>query len=96
LVRFVDFRDGPQKNVTQRPRSAWFAALVADAQKAAGYIKAVVRTLEQVAAWVERQVAPSLAVLHRAAADPSALISDLLERGRQRWRLRHWALLATS
>lgn len=93
LVRFVDFREPAGENVTRRVRAAWFAALVGDCQKAAGYVQKVVRTLEQVATWLERQVAPSLAVLHAAAADPAGTIAGLLERGRLRWRPNHLALL---
>lgn len=94
LVTFLDFRDrAAHSEVEKRPRLAWFERLVGLARKVAIYPAAVVRTVDHVAAWVDRQVAPSLAVLLTAWGGDIDRLVVMATVGRERWKPKHRAML---
>lgn len=91
--RFVDFVDADSD--TNRARATllpWWASFVGAARKARVSLGAtVVRTVEQIEAWVRHQVAPALAVL--SASHGPGLLSQIAQEGRRRWTGRHLAAL---
>jgi len=97
LVRFVDFRArDSHSEVEKRVRVPWFAELVGMAQKALAYLPAPVRTIEQVIDWLERGVAPSLALAVAYFKGDMGELVGIVNRGRDRWRPRHQAMLAAA
>jgi DNA relaxase NicK len=94
--RSVDFVDASSDtNSSRRELLPWWAAFVGAVEAArVRLVDPVTRTLEDAQAWVERQVAPVLAVLERAMGT-SALLA-LVRGGSARWRGRHRALLAQA
>jgi len=85
---FVDFIEAGEGNVTRRPLAGWWAAFCEGVEKSRVRVTAVVvDTFERIAAWVEHQVAPMLAVV--AARRGDVAVAALLSRGRSRWRSRH-------
>jgi len=96
LVQFVDFKEVGGSNATRRKRAAWFAELVGAAEKARVYGAVALRTVEKVAAWLEKQVAPSLAVVFQVMGGDLGYLSRVVELGRRRWRSGHHTLLASA
>jgi hypothetical protein len=94
--RAVDFVDASSDtNASRRTLLPWWAAFVGSVAAArVRLMEPVVRTLDEARAWVERQVAPVLAILERAMG-PRALL-ELVRAGSGRWRGRHRALLAQA
>ena len=88
IVGFVDFR-GPRNR-----RLPWFTAVVGDAKRARAYRPRPVRTMEEVERWLDHSVSPSLAAVVKARGDDLAVVTDLLERGKNRWGPQHLALIA--
>lgn len=97
VVQLIDFRDRRQ---TERPgrcrRSEWFSGLVGDAAKARVYDPKPPRTVEEVKAWIDKQVAPSLAAVVAASGGDMDYMSHLVLIGRRRWKGKHRALLASG
>jgi hypothetical protein len=92
---FVDFRRGEDANVSRRPLAAWWQRFVTDAERADVRLTGViVDTFERAAAWVERQVAPILAVYRRVLGREG--LAQLLEQGHNRWTARHWRLAGVT
>lgn len=91
--RFVDFVDADSDvNRARATLLPWWASFVGAAEKARVTLGAtVVRTVEQIEAWVRHQVAPALAVL--SAAQGPGLLSQIAQEGRRRWTGRHLAVL---
>jgi len=95
LVRFVDFRSASNdSNVTRRDRVPWFQELVGLAQKALAYPPKAVRTIEQVIDWLEKGVAPSLALAVAHFKGDMGELVGMVNRGRDRWRPKHVQMLA--
>ena len=74
----------------------WFAGLVGDAAKARVYDPKPPRTVEEVKAWIDKQVAPSLAAVVAASGGDMDYMSHLVVTGRSRWKGKHRALLASA
>jgi len=92
LVGFVDFRTGDGM-VTRRPRAAWYEDVVGAVERLPGYPPASERSAEEVAEWLRRQTAPTMAALaERGELDISALLED----GRRRWQAKHHRLIADA
>jgi hypothetical protein len=92
--RFVDFVDAASDvNVSRRALLPWWAAFLAGAEVACVIFDgALPRSLADVRVWVERQCAPSLALLVEAFGVDEVL--RVARVGRDRWRGRHRAMLA--
>jgi len=94
LVRgFVDFVDTSQDaNVARAPLLPFWESFVGAVARARVSLEGVAaRTLDEVAAWFEHQIAPVYAVLVDAFG-PSAM-QRVASEGRKRWRRRHVGLL---
>ena len=97
VVQIVDFRE---RIDSMRPgrcaRSEWFGDLVGNATKARVYAPRPPTTIAQIEEWIDRQVAPSLAVLVAASGGDIDRVNAVVERGRRRWRKKHRLLLGQS
>lgn len=94
--RFVDFVD-PDSDSNPSRRSLlpfWesFCGMVPRARVALDGV--IVRTVAQVRGWVERQVAPALALVAEALGQEE--LRRLLRVGKDRWRPRHRAMLRAA
>lgn len=88
---FVDFVEVEDGNASRRPLLRWWAAFVGDVERATVRLTGVVvDTFERVAAWVEHQVAPMLAVIEARRGESA--VAALLLRGKRRWGPRHTRL----
>lgn len=89
LRAFLDFRD---RSVSTRPSDCplllWWAQLVGDAGRSCLTIPRVARTLEDVRVWVQKQVAPALAMLYDGLPDFTAEIRAAIRDGRERYQRR--------
>lgn len=94
IQRFVKFVDrGADSNLGRCPELAWWAAFTEGVERARLWLgERVVRTVEEIKRWAERQVAPSLALLREALGDQ--LLGALIEKGKPRWRTHHREALA--
>lgn len=92
LLRYLDFRSGDDVNVTRRQRVSWWASLFESLKPVPLLASTVQRTLEQVKAWLVRQVAPSLALLSRLP-DFGTFFVGLVANGEARLTSRHLLLL---
>jgi len=100
LRGLVEFKDpSTDTNKQRQPIATWWAQFLGWAEKAKlAAVEAEARTLEDVRAWVSRQVAPSLALLEEGMGFDKAwafLYAEAKE-GRHRWRPRHKAILKAS
>lgn len=90
LVSAADFRVvGSDSNSSRRARAGWWASIVEGASKLSFAVEDVVRSVQQVAAWVDRQIGSSLAMLTIAANGDSSWLRSVIERGFDRvsgWR----------
>lgn len=85
---FVDFVEVEDANASRRGLLDWWAEFVGDVERATVRLTGVVvDSFGRVAEWVERQVAPMLAVIQERRGD-SAVVALLL-RGKRRWGPRH-------
>jgi len=81
LAEFIDFR------------TPWWAAFVAGVCRVRVEVtKAGGGSVERVAAWLRRQVAPSLALIVAAAGGNLGVVDALVSDGRRRMRPAQWAL----
>lgn len=94
--RFVDFVDPHAVgNRARAPLLSWWQSFVGAAQRSAVTVAGVVqRTVVDVEEWVERQVAPSLALLD--AVYGSRRLLEIAAAGRARWTGRHRAAFRMS
>jgi phage replication initiation protein len=93
LVRLVDFRSRVSGRGDRGERLPWFEEIVGAAEKAELAIPKRIQTMDQLTAWMRRQVAPSLAVGFEYFGGDLQFLIDLLEEGRNRWTAKHHALL---
>lgn len=85
IQRFVRFVDrGSVTNVTRAVPLGFWAAFVRGIEKSRLRVgERVVRTVEEVVGWVERQVAPSLAIVERVLGVEA--LGRVIREGRRRW-----------
>lgn len=98
LRGFCDFRDAQSDtNVTRRVLLKWWSDFVAAAEKLKIIRQKTIRNITKVVDWIERQVAPNLAVLKEfyGVGFPN-LIQYLTFKGKERWRSVHETLLADN
>src|SRR5690606_16652025 len=85
---FVDFVEVEGANASRRGLVDWWAEFVGDVERATVRLTGVVVvSVARVAVWVERQVAPMLAVFEQR--EGQAALTMLLLRGKRRWGPRH-------
>lgn len=93
-IRFVDRNDG-DGNRWRWAVADWWREFLGSVEKGGRLVAGEVsRSLEKWQGWVDRQVAPVLAVLYTAEGGDIAYLLRLLAAGRDRWRARHkWVLM---
>lgn len=91
LRAFVDFVEIEGENSSRRPLLEWWAAFVGGVERARVRLTGVVvDSFERIAAWVEYQVGPMLAVVEARMGRSG--VASILSRGRSRWGSRHLRL----
>lgn len=95
ITGYVDFRSNKSlKNVTRRSRLLWFSKLVGSIEQVKFVIERVEKKIEEVVAWIDRQVGPSLAIVKRYFSDSfDNVLFYILLHGEQRLRLKHLVML---
>lgn len=87
LRAHVDFRD---RSTSKNPRDArlldWWADFVGDAERGGIVLPRQAPKLDNMRAWLRRQVAPALALVVDADTSPEEMIRALLDQGRARYR----------
>ena len=93
----IEFKD-PNDRDSNRRRwdiAPWWQAFLDNVPKVFGlFVQAAKRTIDDVASWLRRQVAPSLALLLAAGGGDINELVELARLGRSRWKPRHRAMLA--
>jgi hypothetical protein len=85
IVGFVDFRDRAGLAHGERaPRLAWWVALVGSMTRVRGAVAIKVDGLKRRAAWIGRQVAPTLAAIWAEPGYGSAWLNEVLGDGMDR------------
>ena len=96
LIEFKTPNDG-DSNRRRWDIAPWWDAFLDGVPKVFGlFVQAVKRTLDDVAGWLRRQVAPSLALLLAARGGDVNEILELAREGRARWKPEHRAMLAMA
>lgn len=86
IVGAIDFRDRPElHNITERPRMAWWAAILGDARKIKLSRRPLVENLDRAVGWVDHQVAVTMAKISIAFGGTDWL-DAILESGVKRLR----------
>mgnify|MGYP001328265238 CR=1 FL=1 len=98
LRSMVEFKDASSRdtNATRRPVAGWWARFLGFCEKASvEVVQAEARTVEDLQAWVDRQVGPSLALVEEKLgfAKTWAWLYEVVQDGRSRWGPRHKAIL---
>jgi len=97
FLGLIDFKEaGTSAQRTRWATCGWWSAFLEAVDKLRLTTAPLVRTIHQVAAWVERQVAPSLALLVEASEGSIDFLTDWIVKGRERWTIRHRNLLAVN
>lgn len=99
LKRYVNFveKDDGDSNRSRWAVSDWWSRFIGDVDRVKLTIAKGKKTINQVAFWIERQVAPSLALLRKAWGEGfGSFYQSLLFSGEERLKERHLLLLAGS
>lgn len=96
LRGLLDFKvpDLADSNRWRWQTAGWWDAFLCSVEKVRLTIAKVARTLEDAYAWMERQVAPTLAVLVEASGGSLKRIGDLVRENRWRLKPHHRQMLA--
>lgn len=95
LRSVLDLREAGSDNVSRLPVLDWWGSWLSAAGVLRLPVPAPDSTIEDIAEWVNRQVAPSLALLFLAAGGDMSFLTDLVRAGRPRIPLRRLALLSS-
>jgi hypothetical protein len=97
LYGYLDFKEAGQEdtNRSRWPTISWWAAFLEGCDKARLAVQNVARTLERARAWIEEQVAPTLAMLLESRAGLGWL-RTVLKQGKGRMNRVHRSLLAAD
>lgn len=93
LRALLDFKEAG--TCAQRERwasTAWWSAFLGSLEKVRLTVAGVVRTAAHVYGWLRKQIAPALAVVWALSGGETAVLSELVEHGRERWRRGSWHL----
>jgi hypothetical protein len=94
---FIDFRNRDHSiRPSDCPLLPWWSQIVAGAERSKLLIQRVERSLQDVREWLDRSIAPALALVARSMPDPARYLDDLVRNGRLRWRTRHHMMLARA
>lgn len=91
---FVDFRKNDNENVTRRTRMKWYDKIMKQVNDVKLVFDKLRSTISSLVEWVDRQVAPTLALFKRHFGDGFGSILDyILINGDARLREKHFELL---
>lgn len=94
LRNYLTFRDLSTATRKSRCRiSSWWDTFLGHVDALRLAIAKVPLTMERALAWLDRQVAPTLALAYLGASSGKMLLADLVEDGRRRLRPRHFEAL---
>lgn len=98
VFAYVDFKEPGQEDTNRsRWRSCtWWMEFLGEVEKRRVTVAQVVRSIEQVAAWFKRQVAPSFAMLAAAGDYGRDWLEDALANGVARLKPWQWAAAGVS
>lgn len=96
IYGFVDFRKNDNRNISRRSQLRWYAKFMSGVDAVKLVFDRVEKTITGLVDWVERQVAPSLALMKRYFGDGFISVFDyLVYIGDSRLRAKHFELLQT-
>jgi Replication initiation factor len=94
---FIDFRDRDHSTrPSDCPLLPWWSQIIVGAERSKLLIQRVERSLQDVREWLDRSIAPALALVARSMPDSAKYLDDLVRNGRLRWRTRHHVMLARA
>ena len=95
LKGYIEFKDkNSDSNPSRRVRLPWWGKIVGDVSKVKASRVKSERTISSTVDWIERQVAPALAVTKDFYGFRfQDLLNDILRDGKSRWRAPHLAML---
>jgi phage replication initiation protein len=98
IYRMVDFKQPhlSDSNMSRWLTVDWWACFVGQARKARLVIGRVVQSIDTIREWVERVVAPSLALITRFKGGDVGWLYKCMEEANKRLRPRQLAMLGTS
>jgi len=88
FVSFIDFRARDKERIEARTRLGWWKMLVEDTKRVKMYEAKALKTLEDMADWAIKTVAPTLAAMYLGTGQNMAEISDFLKDGMNRMKPR--------
>lgn len=98
LRNYINFLepDETDTNKSRWPVAQWWTDFLDEVEKLSLTIKKEAKTIEDVKNWLERQVSTSLALMHKYHKDSYDFVGELIDKGRQRLKPRHFAMLKSS
>lgn len=98
LSRCINFVDRSlDANKSRWAVCSWWTSFLGEVEKVRLSVEKVLKTIEEKADWIERQVAPVLSLLERKFGWAwGAYLEKLLRNGRSRWKQSHLLLLYGS
>lgn len=100
FITFVDFRktlkSGSRTNQTYRERADWYESLMGRVEKIWVYPEPELPDLEDVYAWIDRSVAPSLSMVLDAEHGDWSRLLEIIKAGRKRYKSKHKRILSDA
>jgi len=97
LLSMVDFRKRDNENISRRSRLKWYEKLMSGIDKVKLIFEKNLMTVERVVEWVEKQVAPSLALMVEHYGECfSGLLDYVIIKGKERLREKHFIMLGRT
>jgi phage replication initiation protein len=98
LLRQLDFKASGQADThkSRQVTAPWWARFVGTLEKVRLSMAPAQRSLESVQGWLNKQVAPSLALVLAAAGGELTGLVEMAREGRSRWTATHRNMLAWS
>jgi phage replication initiation protein len=97
LLGYIDFKErGEDSNRSRWKTCRWWWDFLGQVEKETCTVAKDPPTVEEVAAWIWRQVAPALALVRFAGSHGEEWIADTIAAGAARWKERHWKALAVA
>jgi DNA relaxase NicK len=88
FVSFIDFRARDKERIEARTRLGWWKMLVEDTKRAKMYEAKALKTLEDMADWAIKTVAPTFAAIYQGTGQSMAEMSNFLRDGMKRMKPR--------
>jgi len=88
FVSFIDFRARDKERIEARTRLGWWKMLVEDTKRANMYEAKALKTLEDMADWAIKTVAPTIAAMYLGTGQNMAEMSNFINDGMNRMKPR--------